>query len=214
MSIVYPVYHRNKITKKKVTIVAIIVTAVNITMTGLSFFFYGFSDMFTITVFPLYTTLVAGAYTKIFLVASRKSRVLPDANEENTSSSERKKKREVLKDFKLAKACLLVVVCYFICTLPGPLSYVLLKDFVNWKVQTMIAVWSCAMLFLNSVLNVSIFFWKNSMLRHEAKKTLQSISCLSILCRLVMPCIAQHQSSVPPVAEQKDIQIQANSDPS
>ena len=196
MSIVYPVYHRNKITKKKVTIAAIIVTSFNITLTVLSFFIHGLIDTYVIIVFPLYATYVAAAYTKIFLVASRKSRVLPDVNEENTSSLERKKKRAVLKDLKLAKACLLVVVCYFICMLPGPLSYVLLKDFVNWQIQNMVSIWAGCMVFLNSVLNVSIFFWKNSMLRHEAKKTLQSVSFFSILCRMVMLCIGEHQSSV------------------
>ena len=205
MSIVYPVYHRNKITKKKITIATIIIISFNTIMTVLSFFFYGFSNVYTIVVFPLYATLVVAAYIKIFLVGSRKNRVSPEVNKENMSSSERKKKRTVLKDFKLAKACLLVVVCYFICMLPGPLSYTILKDFINLQLRSMIGIWACAMLFLNSVLNVSIFFWKNSMLRHEAKKTLQSISCLSILCRFVMSCIAEHQGSVQSVTEQQNM---------
>ena len=140
VSIVYPVYHRNKITKKKFTIATIITINFNMIMTVLSFFFNGFLDTFIMIVFPLYATLVVAAYTKIFLVASRKNRVSPEVNEENMSRSERKKKRTVLKDFKLAKACLLVVVCYFICVLPGPLSYVLLKHVVNWQIQNIVAI--------------------------------------------------------------------------
>jgi hypothetical protein len=206
MAIVYPVYHRNKITKKKVTIATIIITSFNTTLTVLSFFFYDIIDAYVIIAFPLYTILVAAAYIKIFLVASRKSRVLTNMDEDNTSSSERKKKRIIVKNFKLAKTCLLVVVCYFIAIVPGPLSYVLLKDMVNWQLQNMFTIWATTSVFLNSVLNISIFFWKNSMLRHEARKTLQRISCLSILCRLVTPCIGEHQSSVLPESQTEQIQ--------
>ena len=155
ISIAFPVYHRNKITKKRMSIMVLIMTCVGILIPALSFFFEGLSDMYVMIALPLYFTLVGAAYTKIFLVASRKSSV-SSAEDENMNKSDRKKKRSLLKDFKLAKACL-VVVCFFISFIPGPISYILLDD-IDWRLRNAIAVWSSSLIFSNSLLNVSIFF--------------------------------------------------------
>lgn len=180
MSIVFPVYHREKITKKRVRIIVVIMTCiVAIFIPALSFFYEGLLDMYVIIALPLYFTLVAAAYIKIFLVASKRSSVSPQVEDKNMNGSDRKTKRALLKDFKLAKACCLVVACFFICFIPGPMSYASFDDDeIDWRLHNAIAVWSTSMIFSNSVLNVSIFFWKNPMLRNEGRKTLQGfISC-------------------------------------
>ena len=125
MSIVYPVYHRNYITKKKVLIIIIILNSLFSTFLVVSFFWEGLSDLLVVTAFSGNMTFIAGAYRKIFLISSRRSNVVsPESVEESITSSERKRKRTFLKDIKLAKSCFLVVICYFMCFIPGPLTYI------------------------------------------------------------------------------------------
>ena len=181
MSIAYPVYHRNKITKKKVMLLFAVTSGFNALVVALSFFLKGLTDTYITVVAPLSIALVTAAYIKIFLVASKRGNVLlvnvAQVNDENAGSTNRLVKRALLRDFKIAKACLLVVVCFFVCLLPGPLSYVFLKE--NDFTQNVVVVWTISLVFLNSSLNCSIFFWKRPMLRQEAKKTLRSISCFT-----------------------------------
>ena len=175
MSVVFPVYHRNKITKRRIGIVVLIIASIKLSTPALSFFYEGLLDIYIMVVVPLYFVFIVVAYTKIFLVASKRNNVSL-VEDENIAGTDRKKKRAFLKDFKLAKACCLVLVCFFTCFIPGPISYVLLEDF-DWRMRNAVAVWAASMVFLNSMLNVSIFFWKNPMLRLEGKKTFKGLMC-------------------------------------
>ena len=182
-SIVYPIYHRNKVTKKRITIFFVIINSFFGTVIGLSFFYEGVIMLFSLIVLPSCAVFVVIAYARIFVVASKRCRVSPQADNESIAPSQRMKNRELLKDIKLAKVCLLIVVSFFICFIPAPSVFILLEGTENWQMQNALLIWGSSSLFFNSTLNVAIFFWRKPLLRQEARKTLQSFTCFVTMCR-------------------------------
>lgn len=99
-------------------------------------------------------------------------RISRDISQLNTPSnqniSHKIAKQEILSNFKLAKSCLLVVICSFISFISPPILAQIQFDKFD---ATVIASWCATMVLLNSTLDSLIFFWKNKMLRKEAIKT-------------------------------------------
>ena len=90
----------------------------------------------------------------------------------NRTSSYIKSEQEFLMKFKLAKSCLIVVVCSFTTfALPAVFQPLQLSDFV----KVVINGWFTVLVSSNAILDSLIFFWKNNMLRNEAKKFLKKI---------------------------------------
>ncbi|CAB3978752.1 translation initiation factor IF-2 [Paramuricea clavata] len=88
------------------------------------------------------------------------------------SSNNRRSEQELLMKFKLAKSCLVVVVCSFIAFLLPPVFQPLE---LNKFDEIILDGWFTILVLLNSTLDSLIFFWKNNMLRSEAKKVFKSI---------------------------------------
>ena len=90
-----------------------------------------------------------------------------NSNLSNQSSINRKSVKEFLMKFKLAKSCLVVVLCSFVTYfLPAILQPLPLGDFDKLVLNG----WCVVLLLSNSTLNSLIFFWKNKILRKEGKK--------------------------------------------
>lgn len=90
-----------------------------------------------------------------------------NSNLSNQSSMNRKSVKEFLMKFKLAKSCLVVVLCSFVTYfLPAILQRLPLGDFDKLVLNG----WCVFLLLSNSTLNSLIFFWKNKILRKEGKK--------------------------------------------
>jgi hypothetical protein len=88
------------------------------------------------------------------------------------SSNNRRSEQELLMKFKLAKSCLIVVVCSFIAfLLPSVFQPLKLNKFD----EIILDGWFTIIVLLNSTLDSMIFFWKNNMLRSEAKKVFKNI---------------------------------------
>jgi DNA mismatch repair ATPase MutL len=88
------------------------------------------------------------------------------------NNQNRKSEQEVSKKLKLAKSCLYVVICSFIAfILPTVFQPLLLSDFHEIVVDT----WFTLLVLLNSTLDSLIFFWKNKVLRNEARKVLKNM---------------------------------------
>ena len=93
-------------------------------------------------------------------------------NPSNRTSSNIKSEQEFLMKFKLAKSCLIVVVCSFaMFVLPALFQPLQLSDFN----KIVINGWFIVLVLSNSTLDSLIFFWNNNMLRNEAKKFLKKI---------------------------------------
>ena len=95
-------------------------------------------------------------------------------NPSNQTLSNKKSEQEFLMKFKLAKSCLIVVVCSFT-------SFVLPTVFQPLQLseldQIFLDAWFTVLVLSNSTLDSLIFFWKNNMLRNEAKKVLKKVFC-------------------------------------
>ena len=88
------------------------------------------------------------------------------------SSNNRRSEQELLMKFKLAKSCLIVVVCSFIAfLLPSVFQPLELNKFD----EIILDGWFTIIVLLNSTLDSLIFFWKNNILRSEAKKVFKNI---------------------------------------
>lgn len=91
----------------------------------------------------------------------------------NRRFADKRSTQEVLTNLKLAKSCLLVVICSFISFLPPPIFS---QVVMNKKDGVILSGWCIELFLLNATLDSLIFFWKNRMLRTEAIKTLKKIS--------------------------------------
>ena len=88
------------------------------------------------------------------------------------NNQNRKSEQEVSKKLKLAKSCLYVVICSFIAfILPTVFQPLQLSDFHEIVLDT----WFTLLVLLNSTLDSLIFFWKNKVLRNEARKVLKNM---------------------------------------
>ena len=93
-------------------------------------------------------------------------------NPSNRTSSNIKSEQEFLMKFKLAKSCLIVVLCSFaVFALPALFQPLQLSDFN----RIIMNAWFTVLVLSNSTLDSLIFFWKNNMLRNEATKFLKKI---------------------------------------
>ena len=76
-----------------------------------------------------------------------------------------------INEYKLAKSCAIVVCCSVVCFIP-----VAVTSFLKAEGDAAVfaaAFWSQALAFAGSSMNSIVFFWRNRVLRHEAKKLLQ-----------------------------------------
>ena len=95
------------------------------------------------------------------------------ANGEPPSSTNTARKR-FEQDIKLAKSCLLVVICFICACLPVAIIRILSTtgnlntfDFIFYR------SWTGTLFLANPTLNSYIFFWRNRLLRSEAVKVLR-----------------------------------------
>ena len=95
-------------------------------------------------------------------------------NPSNQTSSNIKSEQEFLMKFKLAKSCLIVVVCSFTSfVVPAVFQALKLSEFDHIFLDACFTI----LVLSNSTLDSLIFFWKNNMLRNEAKKVLKNVFC-------------------------------------
>ena len=104
--------------------------------------------------------------------ANRQNNVNDNSQPSKQTLANRKFEQEFLMKFKLAKSCLIVVICSFIAFLLPTVFQPLKID--NFH-EIILDGWFTILVLINSTLDSLIFFWKNKMLRNEAKKVLKNI---------------------------------------
>ncbi len=179
MGVMYPIAHRNYVTKKMFLIYiccVLLVTSILVPLAVVSaIFYYIFCAIYAIVPFLLHTL----CYSRI-LYSTRK--ILRRENfststgqlEKEPKSSNRAGKRYSLKEIKLARSCALVVVTFYVCCIPGEFLniYYLEKEIIIYRV---VISWYAAALGINTIINSVIFFWTRPVLRKEAFKVLKGI---------------------------------------
>ena len=179
LSIIYPIFHKTKITNRrtfKVLCICVIVSIVrsylfvfHVSKQGQKLFFSAF----------ILLTLVALAFIhiKISVVAYKRRRVGFVGRDD--SSNLQKSKTGFLRCVREAKSCLLVLFCTLLCYLPS-----VIEDRTKQTIVTVILLnpWRNTATIAASNLNSIIFFWRNGILRKEVKNIMKSISA----------CLTQH----------------------
>ena len=169
LGIVHPLIHRNNVNKPRVLKVIIafwfiiaIVGFITVLDSTIGKFVLG-------TTMSLNLIILIVIYVKIFLTGGRT--VVGNTQQ-----------KAFLRKIKLAKSCLIVVVCCYVCFLPTAV-----KQFLTHTrfVEILLTRWTTILLFANSTLNSVIFFWRNLILRKEAKLILRQIFKTSQKCRVV-----------------------------
>lgn len=162
LSIIHPIFHRNKATKRRLFKVTVVVWF----CIAMQYCIY-IADAHLgriVTGCTIYTCLAI----MIFMYAnicfrSRGTAVGPAC----TSNKADKSRREFSRKFKEAKSCLIVVSCTFLCFLPmGVVAFYEKTTFV----KMVLWYWSGTLMLTGSTLNSVVFFWRNPILRNEAKK--------------------------------------------
>ena len=167
--VVHPFFHRDKVTRNRLLVYVILLSSLVVIFFCLSFAFNGIIRYLGVVVIFLYLSSMSFAYTRIYLASIASSRTV----HAEPSQEERKKKRQFLKDVKLAKTCFLIVACSLLCLLPTGIS-ARTSYFLGFD-RVFVVIWAKTFALLNPSLNSAIFFWKNPMLRSEARKTLTNI---------------------------------------
>lgn len=177
MGIFHPFAHRTKVTKNtllKYILGACVVTIGLLFLSAISppIFLIVYAVM--ILFFIVFATFV---YARVFFLLSKRIRSRKRAMDGTAvqSPSDRKHERQFQQQTRQAKSCFLVLVCHMVCFLPSCFVY-----FLSEKDRFLVSnVFSLIMtlLFLNSILNSIIFFWRNPVLIRQVTST---FSCRSV----------------------------------
>ena len=167
----YPFFHETAVTKRRLVLFLTFLVIITVSMSSLLFFdgeIYGTTVIVFVSSF-LFLFIYLN-YT-MHIIAKSKSK---DGSITTTHGHQKTKAQKL--NFKETSTCLLAVGCFFICSSPAIVGWVLYlttDTFTNHRRGHMIAIWSRTLFAMNSTLNCLIFFWKNSILRREGMKTVK-----------------------------------------
>ena len=177
LSIVHPVFHRNQVTKPRCVAVLIALGFFDV-MVAVCLIFDSHIRVLVIAMVFVMCLGTFSVYISIFYTARKV--LLPGAQThvrakelQINSVEDRMNTGTFLRDLKMAKICLLVVFCCFICYLPaGVVLGMKTAKSVSLDKLTLVEVWASTLLSINSTLNCLIFFWTKREFRMEWKKAM------------------------------------------
>ena len=176
MGVVHPIVHRNKVTKKLLSKCIACISLLCTIMFSVSFYKKLVFLIFSRAVIMVCVLIAACTHIRIVfaIISSRKNgETGPLNNASSNPSQQNVKRREILKELKLSKACFLVVLCYIVCYIPISFigGFIVLDHYYE---HALFRTWAVTFIMLESSLNSVIFVWKNRVLRHEVKMVLKS----------------------------------------
>ena len=162
LSIVHPVFHRNRITKRRCAAVLLILGLLPFALTFSRFFGSDIQTFITgmTIVICLESTYV---YIAIYYTVTRK-----------TMNNPRKQQAIFLKEVKLAKTCFCIVACCFILYLPnGVMLGIYTKQTRILNAMVHIKVWTTSLVTINSTVNCVVLVWANREIRRAWRTVTQ-----------------------------------------
>ena len=183
--VVYPLIHRTKITKSKLSQLFVIIwMCCGIISLPVYFTENPFNLFATVScAFLIIITLFSYtriAYTILLPRMRRVTLAVTDGSSnaedgDSTWTKNRNKILQCLKELKMAKSCFLIVLCYFLCYAPSLIVLGGLRGKISNITNFYAKPWCLISLMLNSCLNSIIFFWRSAPLRKETKNVLKDI---------------------------------------
>ena len=178
MGVLHPVVHRTQITKKRLLRYLCFATLTIFTMMLMSVVYKTLYYVFASVNICISLMLITFIYTRIFLTARKRFRSenRPGHDVVQLNSSEKKRKQQFMKEFKLAKSCFLLIVTFLLCFMPVFIISVLSVTIIPEMVPRfrLLQSWALTLALFNHSLNSVIFFWTRPMLKREAKKVLKN----------------------------------------
>ena len=186
-SIAHPFWYQRQVTPKAVFTAAFIFWIIWTPISFVSFIDGGLHrTIFSISSGIVCLTIIF-VYGRIFQIARKKRRsepapsvidlTIPDNSltgieiDSATQTPQRPNKiKELIKDIKLAKMFIILVICSQVCYLPNVAYHIFLrmqKSELKTESSLIIGNWVVTFISMNSTLNSLVFFWKNSQLRNE-----------------------------------------------
>ena len=180
LALTCPYFHQKTVTKTKLVCFQAFMTIMIVVQ--LPLVYVSTKTVFAVNIiiavfFVLLLFLLVYGNCKMFMIAKSKradKRVSPAA----AASMEDNRNSRIL-NFKSISTCSLAVGCFFICSCPQIMvaSLRLVTKAQPFDRQVwLFSIWSNTFTSINSTLNCLIFFWRNSILRREGIKILESLS--------------------------------------
>lgn len=160
LSIVHPFFHRTKMTKRRLLSLTAYFWLKGCVVTLFYAILGPVARPITSVVISLVIVITVYIYVSICRAARR-------AASTNANGNELKK----LQNLRMAKSCAIVVACTVICFLPFAVMGCLER---NTFVTMFMEMWSKTFALISSSLNSIVFFWRNPILRKEAKTVLKN----------------------------------------
>ena len=168
LGIVHPMFHLAKVTKERLFQCLLAIWATGGVQIILLFFYGDFFVILKTAEVMFCMILLLYMYVKIYLTAqeSRNLGLCKSKNRVHQEETSYFKVKSLIQNVKLAKSCLLVIICAFVCFIPASVTAGAINS--TNEVAYMVHIWSETFILLNSILNSILFFWRNSCLRKEA----------------------------------------------
>ena len=176
LSVVFPVFHRTSVTKKRLVFLLAFCMIALVFLTPVFFFAGKVIGNVIITAFLLIILLVFMYLNyKILFIAKLKGKIKKAAPAFAVLPHHQEVKKLKI-NFKNISTCSLAVGCFFVCSVPQitySISRVISEKPYNDRQVVLFNIWSSTFVAMNSTFNCLIFFWRNSILRREGMKVIQ-----------------------------------------
>ena len=172
LSVVYPLKHRTKVTKRKISNFIVYGNMFIFAIIALSVLKTEILVAFHSVYLFLFLVLAVFMYTKIFIAIKTRKR---PGNVGNNIAQNNQNERNILQQIKLVKSCFLAVACFLLCFLASA-SFLIFQPYSEDTPNSVLfKMWTGTASFLNASLNSIIFFWTRPLLRTEAMKLLKKM---------------------------------------
>ena len=169
--VMYPLVHRVHVTKSRLLKYHLSVCGLQSIIFALSVTVESSPKYITCITVTLLTALTLFVYVSIFCSRVHKnhssgSQISPESNG---------KRSRLLKDLKIAKSCLLVMLSFMITNLPTAMLTLELFEVRDSYFEALHKGWATMLVFFNSTLNSIIYFWTYKKLRQQGKTLVKKI---------------------------------------
>jgi hypothetical protein len=174
LSIIYPIFHKTKVTNKRALKTLCVVVFVSVLRSYLFTFHISKrgATMFVTVFILLIVMALVFIHVKIFMVVYRRRKIGFAGTAVGGPSSSALRRKSFLRGVREAKSCLLVLFCTVLCYLPSAIEDGMLET--STFTVIFFNPWRCTFFLAASFLNCIVFFWRNGILRKEAKDIIHS----------------------------------------
>ena len=174
IAIVHPYSYSTKVTKKRLLTFIGCFDAVEILVLTFSVWARRILEIYTVVKLTLAFLCVVITYTRIYLIVRKLAR--SQCKPQDPSSEENVTRMKLfLQEIRQAKACFIVVICFFVLSFLPPTIAISFYPMLNKFEELAVTTWVVTLNLFNSSANSVIFFWAKTMLKKEAIKMLKAV---------------------------------------